>query len=188
LLRERLAPPAIAGLVVSLLGMLLTFAADASVTTAGSDPTLGNALALVGAVSASGYLLIGRAVRARLSLITYVAVAYASAAVLLCIAALLAASPLTGHSGYGWLFLVLLALGPQLIGHTTFNWSLRHLSATFVALAILGEPVGSAILAWLIFGEGFSALQLAGFALLLAGIFLAGRGEANRSTSSQAVD
>ena len=87
-----------------------------------------------------------------------------------------------------WLFLVLLALGPQLIGHTTFNWSLRHLSATFVALAILGEPVGSAILAWLIFGEGFSALQLAGFALLLAGIFLAGRGEANRSTSSQAVD
>lgn len=188
LLRERLAPPAIAGLILSLLGMLLTFAADAGVTAPGSDPTLGNALALVGAVSASGYLLIGRAVRARLSLITYVAIAYSSAAVLLCIAALLAASPLSDHSGYGWLFLVLLALGPQLIGHTTFNWSLRHLSATFVALAILGEPVGSAILAWLIFGEGFGALQLIGFALLLAGIFLAGRGEAHRSTSTQAVE
>jgi drug/metabolite transporter (DMT)-like permease len=168
--------------------MLLTFAADASVATPAADPAFGNALALVGAVSASGYLLIGRAVRARLSLIAYVAMAYACAALLLCLAALLTGAPLSGHTGYGWLFLALLALGPQLIGHTTFNWSLRHLSATFVALAILGEPVGSAILAWLIFGEGFSLLQLAGFALLLAGIFLAGRGEAARTSPARTAE
>jgi drug/metabolite transporter (DMT)-like permease len=78
----------------------------------------------------------------------------------------------------GWLLVVGLAVGPQLLGHTAFNWSLRHLSATFVAVAILGEPIGSALLAWLLFGQGFAWLQLAGFVLLLAGIVLAARGEA----------
>jgi drug/metabolite transporter (DMT)-like permease len=178
LLGEKLHAAAIGGLVLSLAGMLLTFAADTAAAMPAPNAALGNALALVGAVSASGYLLIGRAVRGRMSLVAYVALAYASAAVLLCFAAPLSGAPLRGHTGAGWLFLILLAVGPQLIGHTTFNWSLRHLSATFVALAILGEPIGSAILAWLILGEGFSATQLTGFALLLAGIFLAGRGEA----------
>ena len=70
-----------------------------------------------------------------------------------------------------------LAIRPQLLGHTAFNWSLRHLSATFVALSILGEPVGSAVLAYVIFGEGLAALQLAGFLLILVGIFVAARAE-----------
>jgi drug/metabolite transporter (DMT)-like permease len=182
LLREKLTFPVAGGLVLSVLGMLVTFLAETRVPT--PNPALGNALALVGAMAASGYLLLGRALRGRLSLTAYVALAYTAAAVLLCCAALLSGAPLHGHSASGWLFLVLLALGPQLIGHTTFNWSLRHLSATFVALAILGEPVGSAVLAWLILGERFGALQLAGFALLLAGIFLAARGEARPGSSS----
>ena len=76
-----------------------------------------------------------------------------------------------------WLLIAALALGPQLIGHTSFNWALRSLSATFVAVAILGEPVGSAILAYLLLGEGFGAVQLWGFVILLAGIFIAARAE-----------
>lgn len=177
LLREKLGAGTAAGLLLSLAGMLLTFAADANVATPAPDAALGNALALVGAVSASGYLLIGRALRARLSLLAYVAIAYGTAALLLCLAALLTGAALHGHSPSAWLFLLLLALGPQLIGHTTFNWSLRRMSATFVALAILGEPIGSAILAWAVLGEGFTPAQLGGFALLLLGIFLAARSE-----------
>jgi drug/metabolite transporter (DMT)-like permease len=177
LLNEKLGPAAIAGLLLSLLGLLLTFAADAGAGVPARNATLGNLLALVGALAASGYLLIGRALRARISLLAYVALAYASAALLLCCAALLTGTALHGHTSLGWLFVILLALGPQLIGHTTFNWSLRHLSATFVALAILGEPIGSALLAWLVLGEDFTPIQLAGFGLLLAGIFLAARGE-----------
>jgi drug/metabolite transporter (DMT)-like permease len=79
-----------------------------------------------------------------------------------------------------WIFIAALAIGPQLIGHTVFNWALRRLSATFVALSILGEPVGSAILAWWLLDEGFSALQFAGFTVLLAGIFIAARAERGR--------
>ncbi len=138
---------------------------------------LGNSLALLGAVAASGYLLVGRALRARISLTAYVWLAYATAAALL-----VAASMATGVSfaklpPSAWPFMVALALGPQLLGHTSFNWALRRLSATFVAVAILGEPVGSAVLAWLVFGERFGLLQFAGFALLLSGIFVAAQGE-----------
>ena len=75
------------------------------------------------------------------------------------------------------MWILLLGLGPQLLGHTAFNWALGVLSATFVALAILGEPIGSAILAYFIFGEMFAPLQLAGFVLLLIGIGLGVMGE-----------
>jgi drug/metabolite transporter (DMT)-like permease len=177
LLRERLPAWAFAGIGLSLAGMILTFAADTTAATPSPNPTLGNALALVGAVSASGYLIIGRALRARVGLLVYVALAYSAAAALLWVGVLWTQTGMLGYSLLAWSCLVALALGPQLLGHTAFNWSLRHLSATFVALAILGEPVGSAILAWHIFEERFAPLQLAGFVLLLVGIYLGARGE-----------
>ena len=174
LLRERPAPAALAGIALTVAGSVLIFAADSggSETTA-TNPLLGNALALVGAISASGYLLVGRALRARISLTAYVWLAYTVAAMLL--GAALAALSLPA-----WGFMALLAIGPQLAGHTAFNWAVRRLTATFVAIAILGEPVGAAILAWFFFEEGFTALQLTGFVLLLAGIFVAARGEKSR--------
>ena len=181
LLRERPGAAAVAGILLTLAGSLLIFAADAS-RASGSDaaPMLGNILALVGAISASGYLLVGRALRARVSLTAYIWLAYSTAAVLLLVAAMAAGVSFMSPPSPAWLFMVALALGPQLIGHTTFNWALRRLTATFVAVAILGEPVGAAILAWLFFEEGFTALQLIGFVLLLAGIFVAARDEQSR--------
>ena len=121
--------------------------------------------------------MIGRKLRKSVSLLPYIWVVYSSAAIVLVITALAAGSPLTGYSDIAWICLAALALGPQLLGHSAFNWALKHVSATFVAIAILGEPIGSALLAWLIFGEAFAPLQLAGFCLLLAGIYLASRAE-----------
>ncbi|MDD2872427.1 MAG: DMT family transporter, partial [Azoarcus sp.] len=84
---------------------------------------------------------------------------------------------LFAHTNMAWLVLLGMALGPQLLGHTSYNWSLRYVSATFIAVVTLGEPVGSAILAFIVFGEGFAPLQFVGFSLLLVGIYLAARGE-----------
>ena len=78
-------------------------------------------------------------------------------------------------TGATWGWIALLALVPQLIGHSTFNWALRALPATLVALALLGEPVGSAALAFAVLGEVPSHLTLAGAALILAGVVLAVR-------------
>ena len=178
-LRERPGFAALAGIVMTFAGSLLIFAADAGTTGTDSakSPLLGNLLALAGALSASGYLLVGRALRAQVSLVAYVWLAYSVAAILLWAALLLSGTSISGLAASAWAFMALLAVGPQLIGHTAFNWALRRLTATFVAVSILGEPVGSAVLAVILFGERFGALQLAGFLVLLAGIFVAARGE-----------
>jgi drug/metabolite transporter (DMT)-like permease len=181
LLRERPAPAALAGIALIVAGSVLIFAADSGGNErTATYPFLGNALALAGAISASGYLLVGRALRARISLTAYVWLAYTVAALLLGAAVAASGSSLGGLSVPAWGFVALLAIGPQLVGHTAFNWAVRRLTATFVAIAILGEPVGAAILAWFLFEEGFTVLQLTGFVLLLAGIFVAARGEKSR--------
>jgi drug/metabolite transporter (DMT)-like permease len=164
LLRERPARAAIAGIVLSIAGSLLIFASDAQLQDSGRAPMLGNLLALLGALAASGYLLVGRALRSGISLLAYVWLAYATAAILLLLGLMVSGASLGDVPPSAWPFLLLLAIGPQLVGHTAFNWALRRLSATFVAVSILGEPLGS-------------TLQFIGFALLLSGIFVAATGE-----------
>jgi drug/metabolite transporter (DMT)-like permease len=179
LLRERLSAPTWTGIALSLVGTALMFAAEGATApaVANASPALGNSLALIGAVSASAYLLIGRGLRNRLSLLSYVWLAYASAAAFLWLAVLATGTPIAGFPVQAYVFVLALAVGPQLLGHTAFNWSLRHLSATFVALSILGEPVGSALLAYFIFGERLAPLQVLAFLLILIGIFAAARAE-----------
>ena len=182
LLRERPGGAALTGIALTIAGSFLIFAADAGPADGGSGkaPLLGNSLALIGALAASGYLLVGRALRAKISLLAYVWLAYAIAAVLLIGGLIASGTSIAGLPAPAWGFMALLAIGPQLIGHTAFNWALRRLTATFVAVSILGEPIGAALLAILLFGETFSALQLGGFVLLLGGIFVAARGEGRR--------
>ncbi len=137
----------------------------------------GDVLALLGAMTVTGYMLIGRTLRRRLSTTAYVWLAYTAAAAALLLVTLLAGLPLWGYTWQAYLWILLLALGPQLLGHTSFNWALAHLSTTFVALAILGEPVGSATFAFFLFGETFEPVQLIGLVLLLVGIGLGILGE-----------
>ena len=176
LLRERPGAGTLAGIGLTLAGSVFVFASDASGTVSGTSPTRGNLLALAGAIAVSGYLLAGRALRARVALLTYVFTAYAVAALALTLGCVAAHAPLRVTTA-AWALIVALGVGPQLLGHTALNWALRRVSATFVAVSILGEPIGAAVLAWLLLGERFAPLQFVGFALLLSGIYLAARGE-----------
>jgi drug/metabolite transporter (DMT)-like permease len=182
LFREKLAISLLLGIAAAISGSVLIFVSDADLAakTAGSNALLGNALAVVGSVTVCGYLLLGRRLRRSVPLVPYIWLVYSSAAVTLMATAALNGAALTGFSGVAWACLVALALGPQLLGHSAFNWALKHVSATFIAITILGEPIGSALLAWLIFDEKFAPLQLAGFSMLLAGIYVASRGERSR--------
>lgn len=166
----------LAGGALALGGSLLIFIGDYA-SSPGRSPLLGNFLALAGSWCFSAYLLIGRRLRNELPLPAYVWLAYAVAALFLVLACLVVRLDFVGYSLPAYAAILGLAIGPQLLGHTAYNWSLRHVSTAFVAVVTLGEPVGSAALAWLIFGETFSVLQGAGFALLLGGIYLAARGE-----------
>jgi drug/metabolite transporter (DMT)-like permease len=174
--RERLGQVMALAIALAIAGSAVIFLADAGpASTAGGAPFLGNLLALVGSLAVCGYLLIGRRLRRGMSLIAYVGIVYATAAVGLVLVALAAGAPLGGFAPASWLMLVALALGPQLLGHSSFNWALKYLSATLVALAVLGEPVGSTALAWLLLDEPVGPMKLAGMGLLLGGIFLAAR-------------
>jgi drug/metabolite transporter (DMT)-like permease len=167
----------LAGIGLSLAGSLCIFWSDSQRAAPGANPFLGNALALIGSWCFSAYLLLGRRLRAGLPLPAYIWLAYGAAALFLLASSRVSGASLTGYAPATYLVMLGLALGPQLLGHTAYNWSLRHVSATFVAVVTLGEPVVSALLAFLLFGEGFAPLQAIGFGLLLIGIYFAAMGE-----------
>lgn len=177
LFRERLGRLMLVAIGLAIAGSAVVFLADGGEPAAGgSAPVLGNTLAVVGSLTICGYLLIGRGLRRSISLVPYVGVVYAAAAICLVVLALASGAPLGGFARESWLMLAALAVGPQLLGHSSFNWALKYLSATLIALAILGEPVGSTVLAWWLLGEPVGAVKLGGMALLLVGIYLAARG------------
>ena len=173
------------GLAVTLVGGLAVGLSDSCALSAHglACPSLatfvegqafmGDGLALLGAFFASGYILIGRRLRPGMSLQAYTFLVYGVAAL-----TLLGIVAATGQrmAGFPWttyLLFLALALIPQLVGHSTFNWALRYLSAAFVSIALLGEPLGSTALAYFILNEVPSAVKLGGLGLILAGILVA---------------
>lgn len=186
--RERLHWTTLLGIALTLIGTIAISVSDSANPTQ-SNPLLGNTLALIGAATASAYLLIGRDLRRRLSVLAYIWLVYTSAAVVLVIWAITTGQQFFGFSPYVYLFILGLAIGPQLLGHTAFNYALSSLSATYVAVAILGEPIGSTLLAFILFGETLAPLQFGGIVLLLSGIAIASIAEqrAPESTAQQAT-
>lgn len=183
LLNEKLGRIAIFGLIVALVGGTVIGLSDACSWNNGvscpaissflqGDAMWGNFLALLGAWAVTGYLIIGRKIRSSMSLVPYIFLVYGMASITLIILMLFSGKSPLGYTStsYGWV--VLLAVIPQLIGHSMFNWALKHVSATFVAISTLGEPIGSAILAIFILKEMPSFIVLLGGILILAGIIL----------------
>jgi drug/metabolite transporter (DMT)-like permease len=170
LLRERVPAAVWAGIAISMAGAGLMAAEDIG---EGLGTIVGDLYALLGAVFGAAYWMTGRAARRQMSWAGYTGGAYTAAAVLLIAAALIVREPFTGYSVKTFVMLGLLALVPQLIGHSAINWSLGYVPAALVAIAILGEPVGATVLAVLFLGETPSGLEIAGGLLVLAGVYAA---------------
>jgi drug/metabolite transporter (DMT)-like permease len=197
LLDERVSGRTVAGIGVALAGMLVMSFGDTVAAVEGSllaasladvleasaagDVTLyGNGLAVVGAVMSATYVLAGRSLRQRVALIPYVTVVYG-----VCTLLLLALTAGEGHALVGyprreWLLFLGMALGPGIFGHTVVNWALAHLESSVVSVSLLGEPIGSTLLALLLLAEVPSAPTVLGGAVVLGGIYVtasARRGE-----------
>lgn len=196
LLNERLTRSAVLGLAIAVIGGAIIGLSDACTWEGGLHcPDLrqvlqgramwGNFLALVGAWTVSGYLIIGRKLRAKLSLIPYIFLVYGIAAIALLISMFVAGLSPVGYPAraYGWIFL--LAVFPQLVGHSTYNWVLRYLPATLVAVMTLVEPIGSAVLAYFILRETPSGAVFLGGLLILVGIYLTSRPNNANSTETK---
>jgi drug/metabolite transporter (DMT)-like permease len=174
-LKERLGLNLIIGIALSVLGSGLISCGD---MTLSREALMGDGLALLGAIAASGYLLVGRKVRKDQDLFSYIFPVYSTAGLILIFFSLIFKEPFFGYSSSTHFYLFLLALVPQLIGHTAFNWALRYLPASMVAIAILGEPIGSTFLAYFILGEGLTIWKILGGVSIFAGILVALRKEA----------
>lgn len=148
----------------------------------------GNALALVGAMTVGLYYLVGRSLRQRLTLWPYVGLVYGACLVTLLAFAAFDGTALTGFAAREWFLFGGIALGPMLLGHTGFNWSLRYVPAFVVSLAVLAEPVGAALLAYLIpaIRETPSPVVMLGGAVVLVGLGVGSTGGASRQSPKSA--
>ncbi len=172
LLGERLTRGMTVALVVVIMGSVIIGVGDLG---EGTHRLLGDFLALMGAISGAGYFLIGRRLRRRLSLIAYVFPVYGTAALALMTVMLVSGLGPAPEQTQTWVWLVLMAIGPQILGHSSLNWALRYFSATFVSVATLGEPIGSTLLAWWLLGERPTPWAVAGGLLIIVGIVVASR-------------
>ncbi|HZQ57859.1 MAG TPA: DMT family transporter [Acidimicrobiales bacterium] len=181
---ERLAAGAWLGIAVALAGVLVVtgFAVGSSGRT-----LRGDVLALAGGVLAAAYVSVGAVVRRHLTTTDYTAACYSVAAAALLVAAVAAGQPLAGFDAKAWWCIVAITVGPQLLGHSVFNRLLRTVGATVVSVAVLGEIVGSALLAAWWFGERPPAGLVPGAACIIAGVVLVARGRAARLAEDEEV-
>jgi drug/metabolite transporter (DMT)-like permease len=178
----------VAGILVAVVGAAAMSLADpgASVPVAGRA-LLGNGLAVVGAAAFAAYSLVGRSLRQRVALFPYVAVVYGVAAAGLAVLAVgwtlaVGDGDLVGtlliHPLTDWVLFAAMAVGPGLFGHTVINWALAHLRSSLVSVSLLGEPVGSTLLAVALLGAVPTLGTVAGGAVVLAGIYVTSTGTA----------
>lgn len=172
LLGERLSRGVLGGIGLTFLGSVLIGLNDLQI---GGESLLGDLLATGGAAAIVGYLLIGKALRGRHGFLTYSVLVYSACTLALAAAGVATGTALLDFSTRDLLLFFALAAVSTLGGHTVFNWALRQLPASVVAVSFVGEPAGSAFLAWLILSEPLSALTAAGGGLMLVGIYVTAR-------------
>jgi drug/metabolite transporter (DMT)-like permease len=181
LLGERAGRSVVVGMCLALAGSVVIVVSDAiaagdkQVAAFSSRALIGDGLALCGAWAAAAYLMLGRRLRANIPVLPYVFLVYGMAALILNVAVLVCGVNPLGYGAEPYLWIGLLALVPQLLGHSAFNWALGHLPASVVSVALLGEPVGAATLAFLLFGELPHPLILPGAGLVVFGLVFAAR-------------
>ncbi len=132
----------------------------------------GDFLALMGAVTVTGYWLVGQYVRQHMSSFAYTLVVYTATSVILVAYDLALGYSLVGYPAADWGWFFCLALFPTLLGHSIFNWIIKWLNTTTISMGILGEPIGTAILAYFILGEVVTPPQWIGGLIIIAGIYV----------------
>ena len=161
------------GMGLTMVGAVALGLADAADIELGGRALLGDAMAFASALAVTGYMLIGRRVRAGVHIATYGAIVYGTAAAVLFVVCAGTGTPLWGYTTTQWLAIGGMILGPQLLGHTVFNTLLSTIPATHVSIAVLAEPVVATILAWVLLEQLPASLFWVTAPLVLVGVGIA---------------
>lgn len=167
--KERFSPGTVISMVIALLGSVIISWSDFQIS---GLALFGDILALLGAIMITSYFLIGQTIRRRLSLMTYTFLVYGVSTVTLFIYNVILRYSFVGYSASDWWIFLVLAIVPTFFGHTMFNWALKWLSTSTISMAIVFEPIGASILAYLVLGEKVTWLQFLGGTIVVFGLFL----------------
>jgi len=167
--REDLREGAVIGLIMAVIGSMVISVGDFYQMR---SHLFGNMLALTAAFFAASYLFIGRGVRKKIDYFPYLYILYSYAALFLALGVIIFDIPFRGYGSSNYLIFIGLALGPTLIGHSILNYSVRYLPTSVVSLSILGEPILTTFLAWLLLNEKVMMTTIIGGVFILGGIYL----------------
>ncbi|UOD34496.1 EamA family transporter [Deferribacteraceae bacterium V6Fe1] len=178
LLKEKQNINIIVGIALSIIGSTILTMGDININNALSfdkNALIGDIFAVIGAIAAAIYMMIGSKVRENLDIIPYITITYTASALTLLLISILSGQVFIGYKPSSYTFMFLLAIIPQLIGHTSLNWALKHLKSSMVAIVTLGEPIGAAMLGYLFFGEKIDKYQFVGIILIFMAILIASK-------------
>lgn len=176
-LKERLSKANIIGILLSFFGVIVLVYGNNSFSTNNIDSLEGNILAILGGIGAGLYILGGRKVRKNISVWTYAIIVYSVATVVIFTLCLMFNSPISGFIFQDYIIILLIAVFAGILGHTLYNWSLKYVHASIASVVLLGEPIGSSILAYIIpwINQIPSEYTIIGGAIILSGIYLTAR-------------
>src|SRR5699024_7846265 len=166
---ERFSVAAVISMIITLIGSFIISWGDFQIS---GLALLGDILALLGAITVTGYFLLGQRLRRNLSLMTYSFIVYGISSLTLLVYNLILQNNFIGFPDDYWLWFLALAIMPTFLGHSLFNWALRWMSTSTISMAIVFEPIGATILAYYILGEVVTASQWLGGTIVIFGLFL----------------
>lgn len=169
LYKEKIGRAGLFGAALALGGSILIGINDFQV---GGQALWGDILAFAGAFFVAVYVLIGRHLRARMSVLPYTFLVYGAATLVLLLLNIVMGSSFYPYSTMTWVWFLCLAIFPTIFGHSLFSWALKYVKAAVVSVSILGEPVGATILAYFIFQEVPTAIQLVGGWIIICGLYI----------------
>lgn len=180
---EKITRGAVAAMGAAIVGAVLIGWGDFRIS---GEALLGDALSVLGTLAVVVHMLLGQALRGRISSFVYSYVVFGAATVAFALYNGFAGHAFTGYAANDWLIFALMAAVPTVFGHLLFNWLLKYTGATTVSMAVLGEPVGASALAWLLLGESLTPLQGFAGALLIVGVWLFLRFSGDRNAAATA--
>jgi drug/metabolite transporter (DMT)-like permease len=180
--QEKLSQKSIISGVIAIIGSVVISWGDFRIS---GMALVGDMLALVACALVTAYLLFGQDVRKRLSLITYTFIVYGVSTVTLFLYVIASGDSFTGYAQSDWVWFLLLAIIPTLLGHSFFNWAVKYISTNVISMSILFEPIGAAILAYFVLNEVITWTQFVGGLLVMLSVayFL----RANRRTKVKKI-
>jgi drug/metabolite transporter (DMT)-like permease len=168
--REKLQRIGYIGIIIAFCGIIILSFGDLSL---GGSNFRGDILALIGSIAAGTYILGGRKARKSVPLLPYVFIVYSICTLTLLFSCVAISEPIHPVPPREYVLFILMAIVPTIFGHTLYNWALKFVKAQIVSVSLLGEPIGSSILAFILLSEAPPTYTVIGGALILPGIYLA---------------